>query len=298
MPSLRSLLPAAVLAVSLAAPGAASAQRQPSDCQLMQPRPAKEYAIPGTSLVARDPYGGRLSRNRLFFDFSVVGPKADLAGVAKVTWALDGTVVREDPTAPFEWKGVSGSSRRMPAGDHVITVTVTPKSGQPASTQFPLTATDCQNASFSAYDIPKRTGTAELTWQSAFETDGEPLDAVSVSSSRNVAAALPARLRRRKIGTLTLLRSANAKTGKTYTLTAPRGATKTVLHRGRLQVVYRPGARGFLDVRHLPAGVQIVRVHFVSGVVHVRDPRKAYGLYGKLVAGTRTAVLFEGGRYA
>ena len=296
MPRLPHLLPAAAVAVSLAAPGAASAQSQPSECHLMQPNPAKEYAIAGTSLSARDPYGGRLSRNRLFFDFSVVGPKADLAGVAKVTWALDGTVVREDPTAPFQWKGVSGGSR-MPAGDHVITVTVTPKTGDPASTQFPLTATDCQNASFSGFEIPKRTGSAELMWQSAFETDGEPLDAVGVSSSSNVTAALPARLRGRKIGTLTLLRSADAKTGTTYTLTAPRGRTKTVLHRGRLQVVYRPGARGFLDVRHLPAGVQVVRVTFVSGVVHVRNTSKAFGLYGKLVAGTRAAVLFEGGRY-
>jgi hypothetical protein len=296
MTILRSVLPAAALAASLAAPGAASAQSQPSDCHLMQPNPAQEHAIPGTSLSARDPYGGRLSRNRLFFDFSVVGPKADLAGVAKVTWSLDGTVAREDPTAPFEWKGVSGGSR-IPAGDHVITVTVTPKTGEPSSTQFPLTATDCQNASFSGFEIPKRSGAAELIWQSAFETDGEPLDGVGISSSSNVTAALPARLRGRRIGTITLLRSADAKTGTTYPLTAPRGGTKTVLHRGRLQVVYRPGARGFLDVRHLPAGIQVVHVRFVSGVVHVHDARKAFGLYAKFVAGPRAAVLFEGGRY-
>ena len=90
----------------------------------------------------------------MFFDFSVRG---DAAGVAKVTWAMDGKVVREDPKAPFEWKGLSGSSTRMPLGDHTITVTVVPASGTPASTDFALTATDCQPATFNA-EVPSGAG--------------------------------------------------------------------------------------------------------------------------------------------
>ncbi|MCW2994679.1 MAG: hypothetical protein JWQ18_2174 [Conexibacter sp.] len=107
------------LVAALALPAAASAaDAPPAGCHLAALRPAAQHPIAGTQLVARDPYGGLLARNRLFFDFSVHGPSA---GVAKVTWSLDGTVVREDPTAPYEWKGLSGSSKRMPAGDHTIT---------------------------------------------------------------------------------------------------------------------------------------------------------------------------------
>src|SRR3954449_10948203 len=109
MTALTRLLPLAALAGTLALPAGASAQAGASDCSLLAPRRAVEHAIPGTNLEARDPYGGLLSRTRLFFDFSVGGPSGDLSKVAKVTWALDGKVVREDPKAPFEWKGVSGS---------------------------------------------------------------------------------------------------------------------------------------------------------------------------------------------
>ena len=198
----------ALAAGALALPGAASAA---TDCPLQAPLPAAEHAIPGTNLTARDPYGGRLSRNRLFFDLSVRGPAADLANAAKVTWTMDGVVVREDPTAPFEWKGVSGSSKRMPAGDHTVVVTVTPKAGDPASVTFPPTATDCQNVDFGA-EVPKKTGPATLSWASAFESDnGEPLRSVAAIGTANVTATLPGRLRGRKVGTLRVGR-------KTYTL--------------------------------------------------------------------------------
>jgi hypothetical protein len=284
------LLVPALLAGALAVPAGAAAQGAPADCHLMSPRASAEHAIPGTGLVARDPYGGLLSRNRLFFDFSVRGPQAALANVAKVTWALDGTVVREDPKAPFEWKGLSGSSKRMPAGDHTITVTVVPKSGTPASTQFALTATDCQPVSFSA-EVPKRSGIATFSFDSAFESsNGEPLDAVKVSASTNVATALPARLRGRKAGTLTIDR-------KSYTLRVPRGRGRTLLRRGALQVVLGPGRSGFLNVRGLPEGTQSVQVRLVPGIVRVRDAGKAFSVRATFVAGSRAATATSGGRY-
>src|SRR3954471_5186108 len=112
-------------------------------CPLFATGAAQEHpiALPGAgALTARDPYGGVLARNRLFFDFSLRG---DVAQVQKAEWALDDTVVRTDDKAPFEWKGLSGSDKRMPAGAHRITVTAYTAAGQ-ASTQFALTATNCQ----------------------------------------------------------------------------------------------------------------------------------------------------------
>src|SRR5690242_17673878 len=128
------LLAAAVVSATALVPSSAFAGSgpPPADCPLWAPHARVEHAIPGTDLVARDPYGGLLARNRLFFSFSVRGSSDDLAQVASVSWALDGKVVRTDPSLPFQWSGQSGSSKRMPAGDHTITVTVTPKSGAAA----------------------------------------------------------------------------------------------------------------------------------------------------------------------
>ena len=270
----------AVAAGALALPAAASA----ADCQLQAPRAAVEHAIPGTQLVARDPYGGLLPRNRLFFDFSVRG---DAAGVAKVQWSLDGKVVREDPTAPYEWKGLSGSSKRMPAGDHTITVTVVPSTGTPASTDFALTASDCQPATFNA-EVASRRGPATLAWASAFESsDGEPLSAVSATATKNVAAALPASLRGRAIGTLRV-------GSKRYTL---KGAG-VALSRGKLKVSLTPGAKRFLKVSGLPAGAQSVTVSFKPGILQLRSPRQSYRLSGSLTAASGTVSgLLTGGTY-
>ncbi len=246
-----------LLAGALALPAAASA----ADCQLQAPRAAAEHPIAGTNLVARDPYGGLLPRNRLFFDFSVRG---DAAGVAKVTWTMDGKVVREDPRAPFEWKGLSGSSTRMPLGDHTITVTVVPTAGSPASTEFPLTATDCQPATFNA-EVAQRRGPATFSWASAFESSGEPLTGVAVTATKNVKASLPASLRGRTIGTLRIGL-------KSYTL---KGA-KTALARGKLKVAFAPGAKRFLKVSGLPAKSQRVTVKLKPGVLALSSPTKSF----------------------
>jgi hypothetical protein len=273
---------------ALAVPAGASA----ADCTLRSPAAGTGHAIPGTRLVARDPYSGMLSRNRLFFDFSVRGPAADLGAVAKVQWSMDGTVVREDPKAPFEWKGQSGSSTRMPAGDHQITVTMTPKAGDAASVSFPLTATDCQTVAFTA-EVPRRSGPATLSWQSALESyDGEPLTSVSATATRNVAVALPARRRGKAIGTLKVT-GASAGQTKTYTL---KGAP-TALSRGALKVRLVPGAKGFLKVTGLPAGTQAVSVRLASGVVHLRAPKAPFALTGGLTAASGSASASVGGVY-
>jgi hypothetical protein len=272
-----------VAAGALALPAAASAADAPTDCHLTAPRAAVEHAIPGTDLVARDPYGGLLPRNRLFFDFSVRG---DAAGVAKVQWALDGKVVREDPTAPYEWKGLSGSSKRMPVGDHRITVTVVPSTGAPASTEFALTATDCQPASFNAEVAAKR-GPATLVWDSSFESDGEPITGVAATVAKNVAVAIPAALRGGAIGTLQV-------GSKSYTL---KGAA-TALKRGTLKVSLTPGAKTFLKVAGLPAGTQGVTVKFKRGILKLRSPRQSFRLSGSLSAASGTVRgLLTGGTY-
>ena len=277
----------AVLAAvaALALPSAASAAA-PSGCHLQAARVGVDHPIAGTDLVARDPYGGLLTRNRLFFDFSVRGSAASLASVAKVQWALDGAVVREDPTAPFEWKGVSGSSKRMPVGDHTITVTVTPKTGATAATQFALTATDCQNATFLP-EVPQRRGTATLDFASAFESDGEPLTGVAAIATKNVAAALPSALRGRAIGTIRI-------NSKSYTL---KGA-RTALTRGKLKVSLAPGAKTFLKVSGLPAGTQRVHVTFKPGILRLRSATLPFRVTGQLSAASGTVKLSAGGVYA
>jgi hypothetical protein len=278
-----------VTAGALALPAAASA-----DCHLQAPRMEVDHPIAGTDLVARDPYGGLLTRNRLFFDFSVRGSADALAGLAKVQWSLDGTVVREDPKAPFEWKGLSGSSKRMPAGAHQITVTVTPKSGATASTEFALTATDCQNASFDGQVLNKR-GPASFSWASAFEsTAGEPLTGVSATAARNVGVQLPSALRGRSIGTVKLT-GANQAATRTYTL---KGRT-AALTRGRLKVRLTPGAKTFLRVSGLPAGTQAVTVKLKSGIVALRAPKSPYRVGSTLSSATRSIAGPQfGGLYA
>jgi hypothetical protein len=275
-------LPLLVIAAgALALPAGASA----ADCQLQAPRAGIDHPIAGTKLVARDPYGGLLPRNRLFFDFSARG---DAAGVAKVQWSLDGKVVREDPKAPYEWKGLSGSSTRMPLGDHTITVTVVPTSGTPASTDFALTATDCQPATFNA-EVAQRRGPATLAWASAFESSkGEPLTGVAAKSTKNVVASLPSSLRGRAIGTLRI-------GYKSYTL---KGAS-TALSHGKLKVSFAPGAKTFLKVSGLPANAQNVTIKLKSGVLKLSAPTKSYRLSGSLTAASGTVGgILTGGTYA
>jgi hypothetical protein len=287
------LLAAAAASAALVLPAGASAADAPAaDCPLWAAHARVEHAIPGTDLVARDPYGGLLARNRLFFSFSVRGSADALAQVANVTWALDGTAVRTDPTLPFQWSGQSGSSKRMPAGDHTITVTVTPKGGgAPATTSFALTATDCQNAGFFS-EVPRSSGPSSFSFQSAVERGGGPdLDAVTVTGTSNVKASLPRALRSRRIGTLKLFGDSGAT--KTYTL---KGAS-TALSRNGLVVRFAPGAKRFLRVTGLPAGTKNVDLSLVRGLTRLSPRHRSYRVTGTLTAGDASVKVVNGGSY-
>jgi hypothetical protein len=185
----------ALVAALSAVPGVAAAGPQPPECPLLSQPTGVDHPLPGTALVARDPYSGLFSRTGTF-RFSVRGPRAALDGVARVMWALDGVTRRVDDRGPsFEWIGSSSSG--MPAGDHNVTVTVVPTSGPPVSVEFGLTATDCRYVDFQAFP-PRRPGrgTTELLWDSAWESDdGVSLSDVAARAERNIVSALPAGLR-------------------------------------------------------------------------------------------------------
>jgi hypothetical protein len=261
---MRRLLPAFLAFLVLAPAGAVAAGPQPPGCPLFAPRNAVDHpiALPsGATVVARDPYGGLLARNRLFFDFTLRKRNGAGAppGIAEVTWALDGRVVRTDPKPPYEWKGLSGSDTRMPAGDHQITVTVVPSAGSPASTTFALTATDCQPAN-AFVQIDERLGShgrrgSQLDATSAFESDDGPTMTSVAFSGSGFSSRLPRALRGHRAGTLTIDGSARG----SFPLTVPRRGM-TLLHSGSLRVTLRPGARRFLTVAGLPGGVRRISV--------------------------------------
>jgi hypothetical protein len=250
------ILGLAALAPAAAAAAAPAAGPQPPDCTLYAARGAVERPLTlpdGSKVVARDPYGGLLARNRLFFDFSLSKPNRGgaPAGVAQVSWALDGTVVRTDDKAPYEWKGLSGSDRRMPAGDHQITVSVTPAGGgAPVSTTFALTATDCQPASTFS-EIGARA--SSLMAASAFEGgEGPAMRSLGFIGS-GMSARIPASSRGRAAGKLRV--DAGGPSGRSYKLRVPR-AGSTLLRHGSLRVVLHAGAKRFLTITGLPSGVK------------------------------------------
>jgi len=295
------LLPAALTS----SPGAAAAGPQPPDCPLYVGRPAVDHPLllpDGSRLVARDPYGGLLARNRLFFNFSVRDGDGRGApqGVARVSWALDGRVVRVDPTAPYQWKGLS-RSRRTPAGDHRITVTVTPREGAPGSTTFALTATDCQPASaFAVIDDglpgPGRERGSQLHADSSYESDQGPTMRSVEFSSASVVARLPAAARGRAAGTLRIYGPRR----RTFALRTPRAGT-VLLRRGALRVVLQPGARRFVTVSGLPAGSRQIDVTLVgrggARLLRARPtgPRRCYRVAAQITGPQGTVRADAGG---
>jgi hypothetical protein len=297
----------AAAAPPAAAPGSVP---QPPHCPLLARPPARDHAIPGTALVARDPYGGLLARGRSF-DFRVRGPRATLDAVARVEWALDGVTAHVDDRGPsFAWFGFSsvpgpalGATQDqggIPAGDHTIRVTVVPKSGTPASVEFALTATDCQYVQFQAF-LPRApgVGATELFWDSAFESDaGVALTAVAARGVRNIVSALPAGVRGRAVGTLSLGRPGRPSVRRR--LRAPRRGG-VLLRDGALRATLRPGAREFLTVTGLPAATQSVSVVLRgpgTRLVHSRDPCRMALVRGVLRAGRARASAVHGGAHA
>jgi hypothetical protein len=258
----------AVLAIAAAAmvPVAArAATPQPPNCPLWTHPAPKQYPLAmrdGTQLVARDPYGGTLARNRLFFNFSVSGTPAALAKVARVDWRLDGDLKRSDDRRPFTWFGLSSAKTRIAPGDHVVSVTVFSAAGLTASTEFALGATGCQPAEFGAAlaDPANPKSGTQMWWLASFEgpATAPPLRSVEALAHTNVAASLPASVRGRAVGTLKI-RPANSAVERRYVLRAPRHGT-TLLRRGALRVVLQPGAKRMLIITGLPALTRDVHV--------------------------------------
>jgi hypothetical protein len=161
------------------------------------------------------------------------------------------------------------------------------------STSFALTATDCQPAGFFP-EVPKRRGASLYNFESAIERGGgRDLSGVAVTTSGNVQASLPRALRGRRIGTLTLLGDHDQPI-ETYTL---KGST-TALRRDGVRVRLTPGARGFLRVTGLPAGVKQVQVRLVAGITALRTARKPFRVTGTVYAGSAHASVVGGGSYA
>jgi hypothetical protein len=290
--------------VLAASPAASAAGPQPPDCPLYVGRPAVDHPLllpDGSRLVARDPYGGLLARNRLFFDFSVrdAEGRGVPRGIAQVSWALDGRVVRVDPTPPYQSKGLS-RSRRLPAGDHRITVTVTPRDGTPGSTTFALTATDCQPASALAViddGLPGRVRErgSLLHADSSYESAQGPTMRSVAFSSPSVVARLPAAARGRAAGRLRIYGPGR----RTFTLRTPRAGTVLLL-RGALRVGLHPGARRFLTVGGLPPSTRQIDVELVGRgaarllVARPTGPRRCYRVTAR-IAGPQGSVRADAG---
>jgi hypothetical protein len=270
---MRRLLLGLLAAAALVPASAAAAGPQPPNCPLLAPREAVDHPLTlpdGTKVVARDPYGGLLSRNRLFFQFGLRKPAGLGAprGIAEVTWALDGTVVRTDPTPPYDWRGLSGSDRRMPAGDHRITVSVAPAGGGAAvSTNFALNATDCQPATaFASIDESLSGGShpsggSQLDASSTFESRAGPTMTSVAFTGAGFSTRVPRSSRGHAAGTLTV--SGGPSGTQSYRLRVQRVGT-TLLRRGSLRVTVHPGARRFLTVTGLPAGTHAISARLVG----------------------------------
>ena len=217
-----------------------------------------EVSPPGASWHAI-PTAGLLARNRLFFLFSVQrqgGGK--VTGVTQVTWALDGVVVRTDPTAPFQWAGVSGSKKRMPAGDHVITVTVTPAGGGvPVVISFPVirdglpAGVDLLRDRGDDRRRQAAAGLAALRDLVVRIADGPVAGRRRDPFRRRLGPDRRRPLRGRVAGMLTLWPGASRQL-TTRTLRVSRSGS-TLLSRGTLKVALHLGARRFLTVQGLPA---------------------------------------------
>jgi hypothetical protein len=307
---MRRLVLLALLAAALAPAAASAAAPQPPNCPLLAARKAVDHPLTlpdGTKVVARDPYGGLLSRNRLFFDFSVRRPHnlGAPGGVAEVSWALDGKVVRTDPKPPYEWKGLSGSSRRMPVGDHQISVSVAPVGGgTAATTTFAITATDCQPATaFVSIDESlgggrHPVGGSQLDASSSFESDAGPTMSSVGFAGIGFSTRIPSSTGGRQAGTLTI-GSGDRTATHSYRLKIPRRGS-TLLRRGGLRVVLHPGARRFLTVTGLPGGIRSTSVRLVGGgarglfVKHARRNRCRYSTTAE-IAGPQGKVTVSGG---
>lgn len=291
---------AAVLAAPAQA-GAGTAGEQ--DCsQLLAPRQPVEQQVPvgGQTVVVRDPYGGLVSRNRLFVAFGVRYPNPEArAAVASIQWLLDGAPApgRGGPPNQLQFQ-----STRLTPGNHVISAVLTPTAGgAPVTAQIPITATDCQQVRiFPSLVNGRTTQPAELQ----ITGGGPPLETVALRAN-GLRAAVPASRRGRSVGTL-VLRGLDPggdidEALRRYTLRAPRqvrrGARSVVLLRqSGLVVTLRPGRTGtLLSIRGLPDDTPALELDLRRGVLSVASACPVPTVTARLTGGDGPAATVTSG---
>jgi hypothetical protein len=220
----------------------------------------------------RDPYGGQVSRNRLFIAFGLRYPTAQArSAVQSVQWQVDGTAFPATGNGPD--RQLNFGSLRLAVGPHVVTAIVTPADGSATvQAQTTVTATDCQAASVFPDMVNGKTKQPATIQISG---GGPALSSVALSGS-GLRAAIPSSLAGRKVGTLKLSSvdsGAIDATLRTSTLTAPArsaGGVSTLLRQRGVTVRLRPGTSGtLLTVSGLPSTAQAVTLITKTGVLSV-----------------------------
>jgi hypothetical protein len=219
---------------------------------LLLPAPPIEHAFKlpgGQRAVLRDPYGGVVSRNRLFVQFTVKSPQRDQL-VDHVEWRLDGGALAGNRGGAYS---LLLQSTKLQAGAHSLSAHVVLRDGSAVDKATDLNVTDCQRASFSA-DVLGRSG-ASL----AVGSGGPALRSLGFTVVKGVRTRLP---RGRVVGSLAFFDGTfpfRAQAPKPLTLRGPRRGG-VLLRQGSLKVTARPGQRDFLIVTGLPANTRGVRI--------------------------------------
>jgi hypothetical protein len=172
------------------------AQAPPPCPSLLLPGRPIEHAFKlpgGERAVLRDPYGGLVSRNRLFVQFTVKAADREKL-LDHVEWSLDGTAVGGNRGGRYS---LLLQSTKLQAGDHSLTAHVVERDGGAVDKSVDLRVTDCQPVTFFA-DLLRRSG-ATLSVGSG----GPSLRGVGFTAVQGVRARIARRSRGRTAGTLT-----------------------------------------------------------------------------------------------
>jgi archaellum component FlaG (FlaF/FlaG flagellin family) len=252
------------------------------------------FTVSGQTVQLRDPYGGQVSRNRLFVSFGLQYPTpAARAAVSSVAWQVDGVAFPATGTGPA--RQLNFGSMSLSAGPHTITAVVTPADGTAAvQAQTTVTATDCQAAAVFPDMV---NGKAKQPASIQVSGGGPALTSVTLGAT-GLRAALPASLAGRKVGTLQLFSVDTGDVSETasnsYTLKAPAragGGSATLLSRGGLTVRLKPGTSGSLvTVSGLPSSAQAITITTKTGVLSVTKACPLPTLKARLSGGTGAPV--------
>jgi hypothetical protein len=234
------------------------------DCaSLLLPAPPIEHGFKlpgGRRAVLRDPYGGLVSRNRLFVQFTVKSPQREQL-VDHVEWRLDGGAVAGNRGGAYS---LLLQSTKLQAGAHSLTAHVVLRDGSAVDKSTDLNVTDCQRASFFGDVLTQRSAALSVG------SGGPALRSLGFTAVKGVRTRLP---RGRVVGGLSFFDGTyplRAQAPKPLTLRAPRRGG-VLLRQGSLKVTARPGKRDFLLVTGLPANTRGVRIE-LRGVLR---PRRA-----------------------